>query len=207
MLVTFIIPTIGRDFLDRALESLITQIDSDWHAVIACDGMEHPPPKIVSFPHVVAATVELGQQAPPATEPSRCTTRFCRVRVASGTPSSTMMTWCPRATFPTSAASSASAPTADAVIFRMDDIHSASCPFGCASGGTRAWYGRDLVRGQAELLARALSRVHGEDRATLILSNWIHEDIDMINKLVKCGANIYPSSQTNYFVRPEAARA
>lgn len=39
-LVTFIIPTIGRDSLERALDSLAQQTDRGWRAVIAGDGCD-----------------------------------------------------------------------------------------------------------------------------------------------------------------------
>lgn len=37
--VTFIVPTIGRDTLKRALESLVAQTDPDWNCAVVADGI------------------------------------------------------------------------------------------------------------------------------------------------------------------------
>ena len=41
-LVTFIIPTIGRDSLQMAINSLYQQTIWDWKAIIIFDGIEQP---------------------------------------------------------------------------------------------------------------------------------------------------------------------
>lgn len=38
MITTFVIPTLGRATLDRALASLMAQTDDRWRAVVVCDG-------------------------------------------------------------------------------------------------------------------------------------------------------------------------
>ena len=38
MTATFVIPTLGRDTLDRALGSLVAQTDTRWDSVVVCDG-------------------------------------------------------------------------------------------------------------------------------------------------------------------------
>ena len=44
MITTFVIPTLGRDTLKRALQSLHDQTDDRWDAVIVCDGWKHDDP-------------------------------------------------------------------------------------------------------------------------------------------------------------------
>lgn len=39
--VTFIVPTIGRDTLKRALESLVAQTNPNWNAIVISDGVPH----------------------------------------------------------------------------------------------------------------------------------------------------------------------
>ena len=55
-LVTFIIPTIGRDSLLRALESLYKQTIWDWKAIVIFDGIE--PTITVADPRVTLITCE-----------------------------------------------------------------------------------------------------------------------------------------------------
>lgn len=38
MIASFVIPTLGRATLDRALASVLAQTDPDWEAVVVCDG-------------------------------------------------------------------------------------------------------------------------------------------------------------------------
>lgn len=42
--ICFIIPSIGRNNLSRALQSLQAQTDTSWEAIVVFDGMEHQPP-------------------------------------------------------------------------------------------------------------------------------------------------------------------
>ena len=40
MLVSFIVPTIGRDFLKTSISSLLQQSDPDWEAIVVGDGLD-----------------------------------------------------------------------------------------------------------------------------------------------------------------------
>ena len=44
MTLTFVIPTLGRHTLFRALQSLYDQTDQRWDAVVVCDGWQHDDP-------------------------------------------------------------------------------------------------------------------------------------------------------------------
>lgn len=55
--VTFIVPTVGRPTLSRALQSLVQQTDPDWRALVICDGvqLDHadlPADARISFLHI-----------------------------------------------------------------------------------------------------------------------------------------------------------
>lgn len=47
--VTFIVPTIGRDTLSRALDSVKAQTVSDWDAIVVADGVDIPNPDHVQI--------------------------------------------------------------------------------------------------------------------------------------------------------------